>query len=100
MECGLSGVIVTRPAFRTYLCYLWLRDLQGSTTYILPPLLTTGFSPSVVLMSLVNTRDGCGLFRLSVVYDPLLITLLGFGCVPPVATETDNLFVPRSRPLP
>lgn len=100
MECGLSGVIVRRPGFRTYLCYLWLRDLQGSTAYISPPLLTTGFSPSVVLMGLVNTRHGCGPLRLSVVYDPLLIALLSFGCVPPVATETDNLFMPRSRPLP
>ena len=50
-------------------------------------------------MGLMNTRDGCGLLRLSVVYDPLLIALLGFGFVPPVATETDNLFAPRSRPL-
>lgn len=99
MECGLSGVIVRRPGFRTYLCYLWLRDLQGSTAYISPPLLTIGSSPSVVLTGLVNIRDDCGQLSISVVYDPLLIPLLGFGCVPPVATETDHLFVPRRRPL-
>lgn len=71
----------------------------GSTAYISPPLPTMEFSPSVILMGLMNTWDGCGLLRLSVVYDPLLIALLGFGFVLPVATETDNLFVPRSRPL-